>query len=227
MAARSFRRTWQVVFSAFLVAVLLGLGTWQVYRLTWKSRILADIAAAEAGDPIPLARATPYAKVTLTGRPRADLTAFYGVEVRDTQTGPTMGAHLLVPLERAGEPPVLVDLGWVPGSWHARTDPGEAPVTIVGYARPPDVAGLFSAADDPGTRHFYTLNPPVIAAALGLPAVAPFSVVALGDAPAGRWPDPVRTLPRPPNNHLMYAITWYGLALAMVVISFVWIREKR
>ena len=56
--------------------------------------------------------------------------------------------------------------------------------------------------------------PPAIGAALGLRQVAPFILVAMGSAPPERYPDPARHLPRPPNNHLSYAITWYGLAVA-------------
>ena len=39
------------------------------------------------------------------------------------------------------------------------------------------------------------------------------------------WPDPARHLPRPPNNHLSYAITWYGLAVALLAIFIVWARK--
>ena len=48
---------------------------------------------------------------------------------------------------------------------------------------------------------------------------------ALGPAPAGGWPDPAKHLPQPPNNHLIYALTWYGFAITLVVIFFVWARK--
>ncbi|MBN8904164.1 MAG: SURF1 family protein, partial [Rhodospirillales bacterium] len=72
---------------------------------------------------------------------------------------------------------------------------------------------------------FYTLDPAAIGRALGLPTVAPYTIVALGDTPPQRWPDPAKHLPRPPNNHLSYAITWYGLAAALVVIFILWARK--
>jgi surfeit locus 1 family protein len=49
--------------------------------------------------------------------------------------------------------------------------------------------------------------------------------VALGPTPPNGYPDPAKHLPRPPNNHLSYAITWYGLAAALVVIFVVWARK--
>ena len=47
----------------------------------------------------------------------------------------------------------------------------------------------------------------------------------MGPAPPERYPDPARHLPQPPNNHLSYAITWYGLAVALVVIFVLWARK--
>ena len=64
-----------------------------------------------------------------------------------------------------------------------------------------------------------------LGATLGLGKVAPFTLVEMGDAPPEHWPDPAQHLPRPPNNHLSYAITWYGLAFALVVIFSIWARK--
>jgi surfeit locus 1 family protein len=69
------------------------------------------------------------------------------------------------------------------------------------------------------------LDAAAIGSALGLHDVAPFVLVAIGPRPPEQYPDPVRHLPRPPNNHLSYAITWYGLAVALVVIFVLWARK--
>ena len=209
-----------------LFAILIGLGTWQIHRLHWKRAILAQIAHAEASPPVPLTgEPSPFTKVAVTGRLRTDLSALYGDDVRDTSRGPQMGAFLIQPLERPGAPPLLVELGWVPQD---RTTPIAEPqgaVTITGYVHPPDQPHWFSASDDPATRTFYTLNPQAIGAALGLHSVAPFILVALGPQPPELWPDPAKHLPRPPNNHLQYALTWYGLAGVLVVMFVSWSRK--
>ena len=80
----------------------------------------------------------------------------------------------------------------------------------MGYVRPPEHPRWFGATDDPAARRFFALDPAAIGAALGLAEVAPFTLVALG--PAGGVPEPAQALPRPPNDHLGYAITWFGLA---------------
>jgi surfeit locus 1 family protein len=209
-----------------MLAVLLGLGTWQVERLHWKQRILAQIATAEAAPPVPLhGEPSPFAKVAATGTLRNDLAAQYGVEVRDTRTGPTIGAYLIEPLERPDGPPVLVERGWVPAERSRPLNQPRGTVTVTGYVHPAEHPGWFSAADDPATRTFYTLDPAAIGAALGLPRVAPFVLVALGPTPPGLWPDPAKHLPRPPNNHLQYALTWYGLAAALAVVFMAWSRK--
>jgi surfeit locus 1 family protein len=214
------------VMATVMLALLLGLGTWQVQRLHWKQGLLAQIARAEATPAVALpAEPDPYSKVQVTGLLRQDLSASYGAEVRDTPVGPQLGSQLIVPLEREEGTAVLVDRGWAPDTRPRAIALPNGEVTLVGYVRPRDTPGLFSARDDPATRRFYTLDPPAIGAALGLPRVAPFVLVVMGPPPPERYPDPARHLPQPPNNHLSYAITWYGLAAALVVIFVLWARK--
>ena len=75
------------------------------------------------------------------------------------------------------------------------------------------------------TRQFFTLDPAAIGAAVGEADPAPFTLVAMGPAVPGVYPAPAQHLPRPPNNHLSYVITWYGLAVSLAVIFGVWVRK--
>lgn len=225
MAARR-RLLWPAVTTIAMLIVLIGLGTWQVQRLHWKDGILADIARAEVAPPIPLGtQPSPFTKVIVEGRFRTDLTALYGAEVRETPAGPKMGAHLLVPLERPGAPLLLVDRGWAPLAPTGPLDLPAEPVSLTGYVLPPETPGWFSATDNQAERHFYTLNPAAIGAALRLERMEPFVLVVLGPRPATLWPEPAQRLPRPPNNHLSYVMTWYGLAAALLVIFTIYARK--
>lgn len=200
-----------------VLALLIGLGAWQAQRLVWKNDLLARIAAAEAGPPAPLGHSPePFAKVETAGRFDHGREALLGLELR----GNTLGARLLTPLVREGAPPLLVDRGWVPLSGGGAVHRPEGPQRVTGWVRPPERAGAFAAADDPAARRFYTFDPAVIARALGLPEPAPFGLVALGEE-AG-LPAPDRSLPRPRNNHLGYAITWFGTALALAGVFLAW-----
>ena len=157
------------VSTLVMLVVLLGLGTWQVYRLQWKERILAQIAAAEAAPAVPLRQdPAPYTKVFATGRFRFDQAAAFGAEVRDTRTGPTMGFYQIVPLVREEAPTVLVDRGWIPQKRELPLNDPTGAVTVTGYVRPREKQSWFSAADDEATRQFYTLDPQAIGAAVGV-----------------------------------------------------------
>jgi len=203
----------------FFLAVLIGLGTWQVYRLHWKEGILARIAVSESGPALPLgAHPSPYQKVSVTGHFLYHRASWFGVEVRDTPNGPVMGSFQIVPLERANAPPVLVERGWVPQTGSAAPDDPSGTVTVEGYIRPAERKSWLAPTDDTAGGHFYTLDPAAIGAAAGIADPAPFVLVALGTDAGGAYPAPAPHLPRPPNNHLSYAITWYGLALALAVI---------
>ena len=225
--SRSWRRLLLPgLMTALMLAVLVGLGTWQVQRLLWKTEVLGEIARAESAPAIDLPATPPaFAKVRASGQLRSGPTALMGAEVRTLPTGPTMGARLIAVLDRGSAQPLLVDLGWVPTKATPALPAG--PVTIEGFVHPGEAASWFSASDDRAQRHVYTLDPRVIAELLGVQA-APFVLVALGPTPATGWPDPARHLPRPPNNHLIYAATWYGFALTLIIIFAVWaIRNHR
>ena len=214
-----------------MLLLLIGLGTWQVYRLHWKEGILAQIAKAEAAPPIPLPAEpepytpSPYTKIAVTGRYRFDQAAQYGAEVRDTSAGPTMGAYQIVPLERTGAPTILVDRGWIPQNRQASLSQPAGAVTVAGYVRPEETQHWFSPTDDDAGRQFFTLDPAVIGAVVGAPNPEPYTLVALGPETAGTYPAPAQHLPRPPNNHLSYVITWYGLAVALLIIFGAWVRK--
>jgi surfeit locus 1 family protein len=211
-----------------LFSVLLMLGFWQLHRLAWKEALLAEIAHAEHAPPVPLTDAVPsrFARVTVSGTLRPGLFALYGDEVRDIGPASAMGAQLLQILDRPGRKPILVDLGWIPADQHTPAQPRTGAADITGFARPAEHAGFLSAPDDPDGRRFYTLNPTAIGRALGVPDLAPFTLVAEGPPPLA-GPIPADALPSPPNNHLQYAFTWFGLAGALVAVFVAWVRKPQ
>ena len=211
--------------TAAMLALTLGLGVWQLQRLAWKEGLLAAIDRGEATPPVPLSSTPePFRRVVATGRflPAA---ARYGTEVRPVPgRGSAIGSYVLGLLQRPGAPILLVDRGWAPSDAQAPVPGGE--VEVVGYVRPPDHASWTSVSDSPATRTFYTLDPAAIGPALGVADVAPFTLVALGSPPPpGTYPEPAQALPRPPNDHLSYAVTWFGLSAALAVVFLVYARQ--
>jgi surfeit locus 1 family protein len=212
-----------IVATLLALLALVSLGTWQVERLLWKTELLERFAEAEAAPAQPVREPpTPFTKVSVTGRFDHAREATVELEVR----GSALGGRLVTPLLRADGPPVLVDRGWVPLERSRPVSHPEGEVTVTGWVRPAETAGWTSATDDPAGRRFYTFNPAAIGAALGLPNVAPWGLVAMGPIERDTLPQPAQTLPRPTNNHLGYVITWYGLAVALVGVFLVWLRRR-
>lgn len=201
--------------TAVAFALLVALGAWQLERLAWKDAVLAGIAQGEALPPIPLPPdPAPFSKVEVRGMLHD--VGLYAVAVRATPEGEREGAFRLGVIEPPGASAVLVNEGWVPDG--TPPDPAPRPASVVGYVQPAEPPGLFTPRGDAVTRRVFAPDPPSIAAALGLPTLAPFLVVALGDAAPGTYPQPAQHLPQPPNNHLQYALTWFSLAAVLLGI---------
>ena len=221
------------IAASIAFCILIALGVWQLQRREWKAEILEAIDRAENGPAVPLQGVPPpFAKVSVTGT-LGPQTALYGIDVRDNGLGgqPREGAQLIGVLQRDGARPVIVDLGWIPAgdgapdpSLGGSTDKG--PIAISGYVRAPDRPSWLSAPDDVAARHFYTLDPARIAASLGVKDAEPFTLVAMGKAADPNAPVPAEALPRPPNNHLQYAFTWFGLAAALSAVFVSWVAKR-
>lgn len=226
MRAAARRLLWPAVMSLAMVAIMIGLGLWQLERLAWKQDILTRIDRAEGGPASPLgANPQPFTKIRVQGVLRNAQFAYYGADIQLTPAGPKMGARLIVPLDRPNGVPVLVDRGWVPLEALRPISQPQGMVEIEGFVRFPDFPSWFSASDDLPARRFYTLNARTIGTALGMPQVAPYVIVALGQRPPEMFPVPAQRMPRPPNDHLNYAITWFGLAFILAVIFFLHARK--
>lgn len=210
-----------VLTTTAMLALTLSLGFWQIERLHWKQGLLAAIDHGDAVEPVALYDSpTAFSRVATEGTFAAGI-ARYGAEVRATPSGPAMGAHVLGVLERPGAIPVVVDRGWAPIDGVVEVPVG--PVRVQGYIRPPETASWSAARDDIARHRFFTLNPALIGASLGLVHVAPYTLVVLGSP--GSFPEPATALPRPPNDHLSYAITWFSLSAILLVVFIVFARQ--
>ncbi len=126
---------------------------------------------------------------------------------------------------------VIVNRGFVPQRRQDGTSRANGqiagPVEIVGAMRWPEARHWFSPADDPAHNLWFVRDPLAIADAKGLRPAAPFYVEQESPVPPGGLPQPGKLAVSLPNNHLQYALTWYGLALVLVVVFVVWARSSR
>ncbi|HSI40841.1 MAG TPA: SURF1 family protein [Xanthobacteraceae bacterium] len=222
---------WPGLCALGALAILLGLGTWQLQRHAWKNALIATVEAriARPAEPAPAQARWPdvrydtdeYRRVFVTGRFRHDLeTAVYAL--RDSAPGAPGGPGFVVltPLETDDGAFVLVNRGFVPNDRRrAETRPeGQAAgtVTVTGLLRLPEQAGLFQPGNDPVREGWYVRDPAEIAAARHLAPVAPFIVDADAKLNPGGLPQGGLTRIDFPNRHLEYAFTWFGLAGTLV-----------
>jgi surfeit locus 1 family protein len=208
------------------LAILCGLGAWQVQRLAWKRHILAQIATLEHAPAQPLATVlerarrgsdVSYTRVSLAcpGLASAPYVELYGI----VQGRP--GARLIsaCPAPGGGWSGVLVDRGFTPDATPKPplVDGGsKAVVVMTGILRQPEAAGWVTPPHHPGEKRWFFGDVAGMAKALNLAAPAPYLVA----AETSTSPD-LTLAPLPtdiPNRHLEYALTWFGFAGVLLVI---------
>lgn len=217
------------VFFAFFFVLFVALGTWQVERRAWKLDLIARVEqrvhapAVEAPGPAAWPRFDPgaqeYRHVRVEGRylPAA-ATRVQAV----TKFGP--GFWRLVPLRTREGWTVLVNRGFVPSAtWQPPARDAEAdgaPMMVTGLLRLSEPGGAFLRKNQPAQGRWYSRDVQAIAAAGGFGVVAPYFIDAADTAPADgqdHWPRGGLTATTFRNSHLSYLLTWYGLALLVLV----------
>ncbi|MDJ0390603.1 SURF1 family protein [Roseomonas sp. E05] len=217
------------------VIVLVALGNWQVARRAWKLDLIARVDARVHAAPVPppgpaewpqvSAARDEYRHVRATGHYLPDSNTLV-----QASTALGAGYWVLTPLQTERRFTVLVNRGFVPGDREEATGRvGGTPagaLTVTGLLRPSEPGGGFLRSNAPAEGRWYSRDVAAIATARGLGEVAPYFI----DAEAG--PDP-RAFPIGgltvisfPNNHLVYALTWYALALMLAGTTFYAVREE-
>jgi surfeit locus 1 family protein len=223
-----FRPTfWASVVALPVLGVLVALGTWQVERLEWKNELIATRAARVAAAPVTVSdvlrdgvAAREYRPITVEGTLRNDVAMRLINRTRDGAPG----GHVIAPLVLAdGGGTVMVDRGWMPVDALRNFRPGAAePARIDGFVRDYTVRGAFVPDNEPDRNNWFFLDEAAMMTASGLSGPVGFYVQAgpasgaPGTYPAGSVPDVNLR-----NSHLEYAVTWYGLALVLIVIFVV------
>ncbi len=213
-----------------LLVVLLGLGVWQVQRMQWKEGLIDAAEAAAGQPPLPVAEALKvenpeFRRVVLTCR---GLSAAPWVELQSVEAGDA-GVRLVSACAVEGQPTLLVDRGFVSAEISARPSVSAAdtmPVVVTGVLRRAPAPGAMTPP--PAEGRFYGRDAEAMARALKVEGpVSPFTVFALTSSN----PDLAALKPSAPpaaftNNHLGYALTWFGLAAALIAFYVVLLRRR-
>lgn len=238
---RSRQRSWLgLLLPAILAfAVLIGLGIWQLQRKAWKENLIATLTERLAAPPLSLPPSSAWQDLRRSDDEyrrvgfRAEFDNSKEALVFAAATGfrpdvASTGYWVFTPARLADGSIVEVNRGFVPDG---RQDPRKRPLgevtgslDITGVMRWPDERHWFIPGDDPAHNLWFSRDPAAIAAAKGLVAasVAPFYVEEETPVPPGALPLPGRLVVSLPDNHLQYAVTWFGLAAVLAGVFVTW-----
>jgi surfeit locus 1 family protein len=220
--------------SLVALAILVSLGMWQLDRRAEKGAFLERLRSEARSTPrAGWAEAGDLARVSVTGGFIPGRDAF----VRVTMQPFGLALYVVTPFRLDDGRIILVNRGAVKanadGGPRAIEPPPAGAVTLTGFRRVPEQRWRFSGRDEPGKLIFAVRDPALIGAALGIPADAS-AVLELERAP-GAVADPSRPLAtdaaeliaRIPDNHLNYALTWFGLALTLIGVMAAFLLRRR
>jgi surfeit locus 1 family protein len=211
------------------IAILTGLGVWQLERREWKTKLIADLTQRESAPAIAwkVSGPTPpeFTHVTVEGDLRTDRPLLlYGRTLNGAA-----GVHELAALIRDDGAAVLIDEGFSPLPVNG-DDIQHAPIRnrrIEGLIRYAPGKAWFDADNDDVKNEWFWIDLPRMAKVLGLPYMAPVYVEATvpvetdGPTPTGGvLAGQIR------NEHLTYAITWFSLAGVFAAVYAVWLHRK-
>lgn len=237
-------KTQKNVFLGFLFCAFvafLALGSWQLYRLQWKRALIERIDQRVQATPIRAPEPVDWAGINAANNEYSHITVSglflyqYSVIVQaSTVLGP--GYWLLTPLKLTGGSVIYINRGFVKGA-HPYIDFAKkgqpASAQVIGLLRMGEPKGGFLRANAPTQGRWYSRDVEAIASSQGISNVASFFIDAQVVEPGSRTPinpeggeAPVMglTVISFPNNHLVYALTWYALAF-MLVIAFLRIKD--
>jgi surfeit locus 1 family protein len=223
--------------AALGVALLAGLGAWQMQRLHWKEDVLARIAARRDAPPAPpppremWPALTPddydYRPVIVEGVFDHTKESYLFRASATGKAGEGPSYEIVTPLRLKNDGVVFVNRGAVP---EEKRDPARRPegqlsgeVTLRGLMRAPETRNAFTPPDEPAKNLWFSRDPAALAARWGFADSAPFTIDADATPNPGGWPKGGATVLTIPNNHLSYALTWFALAITLAVVTGVFL----
>lgn len=220
MSSTGLRRGIATGLVLVAIALLIGLGVWQLQRRTWKLALIAQterqlrkppVAAPPPG--LTVQAGDVYKPLVATGRYRAAADTYVQAV---TELGG--GFWVMTPFDTTRGFTILINRGFVPADQRGRTPPSPGVQTVRGLLRLPEPGGGFLRHNDPAAGRWYSRDVAAIATAQRIRPVASYFIDASG--PTTGWPRGGLTVVRFHNSHLVYAFTWFGLALLVAVMAW-------
>jgi cytochrome oxidase assembly protein ShyY1 len=234
------------IFTLLTLALLVGLGVWQLQRRVEKHALIAALTERLAAAPEALPSAAQWNALTpardefrrvrfsAAYEPRPDAMVYSsGSAIREDISGP--GTWAFLPARLSTGETIVINTGFVQNTMQDRAQQDRAvsrlvtgvPATLTGYIRFPESAGALTPAENPAKRLWFTRDHVAMARALGWGEVAPFYIDLESPVPESGIPKPGPLEVHLKDDHLQYAITWFGLAGAVMIAFGVWLQGQR
>jgi len=225
---------WPTAWAGLGFAILIGLGLWQVQRLGWKEGLIAQRQGALGAAPVAVpetlatAAALEFHPVRASGVFQNDRELY--LNAQSLRGG--AGFDVVTPLRLTDGTVLMVNRGFVPTDKKAPETraPGEisGPTSVVGLLRlaPAGKPSLFIPENDAARNSWFYVDLGAMAKADAIVHVLPFYLDADASPNPGGWPQGGQTEIDLPNHHLQYAVTWFALAAALVVIYVRFARRR-
>jgi cytochrome oxidase assembly protein ShyY1 len=228
------------------LALLIGLGVWQLQRRVEKHALIAQLTERLAAAPGALPSPAQWSTLTpardefrrvrfsATYEQRPDAMVYSsGSAIREDVSGP--GTWAFIPARLPGGETIVINTGFLQNTMQDRGQQDRAvvrlvtgaPVTLTGYIRFPESPGALTPRENIAKRLWFTRDHQGIARALGWGEVAPFYIDLETPAPESGIPKPGPLDVHLKDDHLQYAVTWFGLAGAVLIAFGVWWRGQR
>jgi surfeit locus 1 family protein len=224
------------IVAAGAFAVLVSLGVWQLQRKAWKEGLIETMSQRAVARPIDLPAPAawdalmPAADEFRRMKLRAQFvdgakSAFIftgGSALRDDIKAP--GYFVFAPAKLPSGKIVVINRGY---SEQPEAKPVKGNVDIIGYLRFPESGSLFVADHDAAGTTWFVRDQRAMAKELGWGEVAPFYIDQESPVPAGGVPKPGALKVQLRNDHLGYALTWFGLAAGLTAVFGVWVWSQQ
>ena len=211
-----------VTLPAFITLILLG--SWQLQRLQWKNQLIDQFearVAAPAVSPLSADSVRPgdeFIRLALVGEFLHDQEIYLTGRTYEGNAG----FHVVTPFLLADGRTILINRGWVAEAYRDRSTREfslvAGQVTVDAILRLPASKGYFVPENDPDAGFWFTLVPSQIVEYMGIlaPVITSYYADALRTSEVVTLPIGAKTELNLRNAHLSYAMTWYGIALALV-----------
>lgn len=220
---------WPSIFSIITFIILCCFGTWQIKRLYWKEALIQRYITESQSKPIS----------NLSEVSNSELNEFKAVEISGKFlhnneiyiTGKTYegnaGFHVVTPFKMENNKIVLINRGWVSEGYKnpnkRKFSLTKGLVKLKGIIRYPQNKGYFVPENDGKNGFWFTIKPNQIFDFINItsnPIIDKYYIDALRIGEKLTLPIGVDGKPKFRNQHLSYAITWYGLALSLLFVYF-------